>query len=155
MSAKAPAAAKPAAAKPVLAGRCFIDTNILVYTQAGDAARKQRAALDLLRQLHESASGVISTQVLHEYANLAIKRLRLPVPAVRAQLSFWEQFEVVQLTPAIIHAGLNLHQTRSLSFYDAMIVAAAQTSGCTALYSEDLQAREAISGMRIVNPFAS
>ena len=154
MSAKAPAAAKPGAAKPVLAGRCFIDTNILIYSQAGDAARKQRAALDLLRQLHDSASGVISTQVLHEYANVAIKRLRLPVPAVRAQLLFWAQFEVVQLTPAIIHAGLDLHQTRSLSFYDAMIVAAAQISGCTVLYSEDMHAGEAINGVRIVNPFA-
>ena len=154
MSAKAPAAAKPGAAKPVLAGRCFIDTNILIYSQAGDAARKQRAALDLLRQLHDSASGVISTQVLHEYANVAIKRLHLPVPAVRAQLLFWEQFEVVQLTPAIIHAGLDLHQTRSLSFYDAMIVAAAQISGCTVLYSEDMHAGEAINGVRIVNPFA-
>ena len=154
MSAKAPAAAKPGAAKPVLAGRCFIDTNILIYSQAGDAARKQRAALDLLRQLHDSASGVISTQVLHEYANVAIKRLRLPVAAVRAQLLFWEQFEVVQLTPAIIHAGLDLHQTRSLGFYDAMIVAAAQTSGCTLLYSEDMHAGETINGVRIVNPFA-
>lgn len=145
--------ARPPAANLVTTGRCFIDTNILVYTQAGDALRKQRAALSLLRQLHASASGVISTQVLHEYANVALKRLRLDAALVRTQLHFWEQFEVVQLTPAIIHAGLDLHQTRALSFYDAMIVAAAQTSGCTVLYSEDMQSGESINGVRIINPF--
>ena len=146
--------AKASAPRSVAAGRCFIDTNILIYTQAGDAVRKQRLALNLLRQLHESANGVISTQVLHEYANAAIKKLRLDVTAVREQLLFWEQFEVVQLTPTLIHAGLDLHQTRALSFCDAMIVAAAQTSGCTTLYSEDMQADEVINGLRIVNPFA-
>ena len=146
--------AKPAAAAPAAPARSFIDTSILIYTQAGDAVRKQRTALDLLRQLHESANGVLSTQVLHEYANAALKKLRLGAAAVREQLLFWEQFEVVQLTPAIIHAGLDLHQTRSLSFYDAMIVAAAQTSGCTVLFSEDLHAGEVIKGVRIVNPFS-
>ena len=134
--------------------RCFIDTNVLVYTQASDEPRRQRMALDLLRELFETASGVISTQVLNEYANVAIKKLRLPPSKVRAQLLFWEQLEVIQVTPAIIHAGLDLHQTRSLSFYDGLIVAAAQTSGCTVLYSEDMHAGEAVNGVRIVNPFA-
>ena len=134
--------------------RCFIDTNVLVYTQASDEPRKQRVALDLLRELFETASGVISTQVLNEYANVAIKKLHLLPIQVREQLLFWEQLEVIQVTPAIIHAGLDLHQTRSLSFYDGLIVAAAQTSGCTVLYSEDMRAGEVVSGVRIVNPFA-
>ena len=134
--------------------RCFIDTNVLVYTQASDEPRKQRVALDLLRELFETASGVISTQVLNEYANVAIKKLHLLPIQVREQLLFWEQLEVIQVTPAIIHAGLDLHQTRSLSFYDGLIVAAAQTSGCTVLYSEDMRPGEVVSGVRIVNPFA-
>ena len=142
------------AKRAAVGGRCFIDTNILIYTQASDAPRKQRAALDLLRRLHDSAKGVVSTQVLTEYANIAIKKLRLAVPRVREQLSFWEQFEVIQVTPAIIHSGLDLHQTRSLSFYDALIVATAHAGGCGVLYSEDMHGGEEIDRMRIVNPFA-
>ena len=69
--------------------RCFIDTNVLVYTQASDEPRKQRVALDLLRELFETASGVISTQVLNEYANVAIKKLHLPPLRVRELLLFW------------------------------------------------------------------
>ena len=134
--------------------RCFIDTNVLVYTQASDEPRKQRKALDLLREQFETASGVISTQVLNEYANVAIRKLHMPPSKVREQLLFWEQLEVIQVTPAIIHAGLDLHQTRSLSFYDGLIVAAAQTSGCTVLYSEDMHVGEVVNGLRIVNPFA-
>ena len=133
--------------------RSFIDTNILIYTQASDEPRKQRIALDLLRDLFESGKGVISTQVLQEYANVAIKKLRLSPSDIREQLLFWEHLEVIHLTPAIIHTGLDLHQTRSLSFFDALIVAAGQTSGCTVLYSEDMNAGESVNGLRIVNPF--
>ena len=135
--------------------RCFIDTNVLIYTQASDEPRKQRAALELLRQLFQAASGVISTQVLSEYTNVAIKKMHLPVAKVRKQLLFWERLEVIQVTSAIIHAGLDLHQTRSLGFYDALIVATASTSGCGVLYSEDMNAGEAVNGLRIVNPFVA
>ena len=138
-----------------MAVRSFIDTNVLIYAEASDAPAKQRAALDLLRQLYDEAKGVLSTQVLQEYCNVALKKLRLPAQHVRAQLDLYEQFEVIQVTPAIIHAGLDLHQTRSVAFYDAIIVASAQTAGCNVLWSEDMSAGESIVGIRIVNPFAA
>ncbi|WP_339057788.1 hypothetical protein [Candidatus Regiella endosymbiont of Tuberolachnus salignus] len=56
-----------------MANRSFIDTNILVYAEASDAPEKQKAALSLLKQLYEDASGVLSTQVLQEYCNVALK----------------------------------------------------------------------------------
>lgn len=135
--------------------RSFIDTNILIYAEANDLPEKQRTALKLLKLLFEEGCGVISTQVLQEYCNIAIKKLKLPASHVRAQLELFEQFEVLQVTPAIIHAGLDLQQTRSLSFYDAIIVASAQTAGCAVLLSEDLNAGESIGGVRIINPFTS
>jgi predicted nucleic acid-binding protein len=89
-----------------MATRSFIDTNVLVYAEASDEPAKQRIALDVLKQLFETASGVLSTQVLQEYCNVAIKKLKLPPAHVRAQLDLYEQFEVVQVTPAIIRTGL-------------------------------------------------
>ena len=131
----------------------FIDSNVLIYAEASDEPKKQSIALALLRDLKLSGEGVISTQVLQEYANVALRKLGLDANHVRHQLGAHLQFEVVQVTPAIIQGALDLHQTRSLSFYDAMIVQAASVAGCKELFSEDLNAGEVINGVKIVNPF--
>lgn len=136
-----------------MVARNFIDTNILVYAEASDEPAKQQAALALLKQLYETATGVLSTQVLQEYCNVALKKLKLSAGHIRAQLDLYEQFEIVQVTPAIIRAGLDLHQTRSMSFYDALIMASAETAGCNVLLSEDMNTGEIINGIRILNPF--
>ena len=137
-----------------MAARSFINTNVLIYAEASDAPAKQHAALALLKQLFESTTGVLSTQVLQEYCNVALKRLRLPAQHIRAQLDLYEQFEVVQVTPDVICAGLDLHQTRSVAFYDALIMASAQLAGCSVLFSEDMNAGETMAGVLIINPFA-
>ena len=138
-----------------MASRSFIDTNVLIYAEANDEPVKQRAALALLKQLFEEATCVLSTQVLQEYCNVALKKLKLPAHHVRAQLDLFEQFEVVQITPAIIRIGLDLHQTRSLAFFDAIMVATAQTAGCAVLLSEDLNTGEIMASVRMANPFAN
>ncbi|OGB66954.1 MAG: twitching motility protein PilT [Burkholderiales bacterium RIFOXYC12_FULL_60_6] len=136
-----------------MATRSFIDTNVLIYAEASDAPLKQQLALALVKRLYEDAQGVLSTQVLQEYCNVALKKLKLSAQHVRSQLEMYEQFEVIQVPPAIIHAGLDLHQTRSVSFFDAIILASAHTAGCGVLYSEDLNTGETMLGVRIVNPF--
>jgi len=54
-----------------------------------------------------------------------------------------------------ILAAVDLHRLRAISFWDALIVRAAQESGCTVLYSEDLQHGLKIDGLRVINPFHS
>lgn len=136
-----------------MAGRSFIDTNVLVYAEASDEPLKQQAALALLKRLYENNEGVLSTQVLQEYCNVALKKLGLSVPHIRAQLDLYEQFEVVQVTPAIIRAGLDLQQIRSVSFFDSIVLASAHAAGCNVIWSEDMNTGEVINGVRITNPF--
>lgn len=136
-----------------MATRSFIDTNVLVYAEASDLPAKQKVALALLKQLYDDACGVLSTQVLQEYCNVALKKLKLPPQYIRAQLDLYEQFEIIQVTPTIIRAGLDLHQIRSVAFYDAVVLASAQTAGCSVLFSEDLNTGEMVNDLRIVNPF--
>ena len=138
-----------------MATRSFIDTNVLVYAEASDAPLKQFAALTLLKGLYEEGLGVLSTQVLQEYCNVALKKLKLPAQYVRSQLDLYEQFEVVQVTPAIIHAGLDIHQTRSVSFFDAIVLASAHAAGCNVIWTEDMNAGEVINGVSIANPFSA
>ena len=134
--------------------RSFIDSNIIIYAEASDEPVKQKQALSLLRELKLSGDGVVSTQVLQEYCSVGLRKLGLDPAHLRLQLASLQQFEVVQITGDMIHAALDLHQTRSVALYDALIVVAAKRSGCSVLYSEDMQAGEMLAQVRIVNPFA-
>jgi predicted nucleic acid-binding protein len=61
----------------------------------------------------------------------------------------------VPTTPELVASALTLHALHSLSFYDALIVRAAIASGCTALFTEDMQQGALIGGVKIVNPFVA
>ncbi len=135
--------------------RSFIDTNVLVYADSADAADKQARATALIAQHLREGSGVISTQVLHEFVNAAIRKLALPLDIVRARVRLYGRFETVNASPAAVLDALDLHALHQVSFWDALILQAARQSGCVQLLTEDLQAGAVIGGVRIVNPFAA
>ncbi len=131
----------------------FLDTNILVYAEDGDSAGKQAAAAALIAECYLKGEAVISTQVMMEFYNVAVKKLKLE-PAFAAQrLRLFAKFRTVSTTPQLVLAATDLHRLHSLSFWDAMILQAAITSGCDTLYSEDFNAGQIVSGVKIVNPF--
>lgn len=135
--------------------RSFIDTNILVYADSADARSKQARATALIVQHLRDGSGVISTQVLHEFVNAALRKLALPLAMVRARLRLYSRFETVNASPAAIVDALDLHALHQVSFWDALILQAARQSGCIQLLTEDLQHGSVIAGVRVVNPFAA
>lgn len=134
--------------------RSFVDTNVLVYADAADEPVKQRQALALIRALLQRGDGVLSTQVLQEFVNVALRKLRLPAPLIHERLALYRRFDVVPTNVDAIAAALTLTAAHSLSFYDALIVQAAQRGGCAQLWSEDLQTGARLGGVVIVNPFA-
>ena len=133
--------------------RSFLDTSILVYADAGDEPIKQQRALALISEHRRARSGVVSTQVLQEYVNVALRKLGLPAAVVRERLGFYARFEVLTVTSALIADALDLHVAHKVSFYDALIAQAAVASGCALLLSEDLQDGAVIGGVRVANPF--
>jgi predicted nucleic acid-binding protein len=135
--------------------RSFIDTHILIYAEISDEPAKRKMALTAIKSLYETANAVLSTQVLQEYCNVALKKLKLTPGHIRSQLDFYETFEIITITPHMIRLGLDLHQTRNLAFFDAMVIASAQTAGCSAVLSENMNAGEMINGVKIVNPFSA
>lgn len=133
--------------------RSFFDTNVIVYADAADEPAKQRRAIHLIKTHRAAATAVLSTQVLQEYVNVALRKLRLPVPLIRERLGLYGRFDLVPATPEVIEGALALHVLHGTSFYDALILQAAIASGCSVLFSEDLQDGEVIGGVKIVNPF--
>jgi predicted nucleic acid-binding protein len=133
--------------------RSFIDTNVLVYADSADAGAKQSRASALIAQCLRDGDGVISTQVLHEFVNAAIRKLALPLDLVRARVRLYSRFETVNASSAAVLDALDLHALHTISFWDALILQAARQSGCVQLLTEDLQAGAVMGGVRIVNPF--
>ena len=133
--------------------RSLLDTNILVYADAADDPAKQRRAVELITGLRASGSAVLSTQVLQEYVNVALRKLRLPHALIRDRLNFYRRFDVVPASAELIAGALDLHVLHSLSFYDALVVQAASASGCQRLLSEDMQHGATFRGVLIENPF--
>jgi predicted nucleic acid-binding protein len=104
----------------------------------------------------ENKSACISFQVIQETLNVLTKKLAIPVKLDDAT-AFLKQvleplFEVMPSTALYLKA-LSLQNQFKLSFYDAVIVAAALQAGCTQLLTEDLQDGQLIEGLKIINPF--
>jgi len=133
--------------------RSLLDTNLLVYADSADEPGKQRRAIDLIKQHRADGTAVLSTQVLQEFVNVALRKLLLPPALIRERLDFYAGFETVSATSGLMAGAIDLHVLHSFSFYDALILQAAIVSGCQQLLSEDMQHGANFGGVRIVNPF--
>ena len=140
-----------------MSDKIFFDTNILVYAHDLDAGNKNEVAAKLISQLWESRNGVLSTQVLQEcYVTLTKKVVRpLGKVAVRRLLQSYFSWEiVVNDLQAILHAS-EIEEAHNLSFWDALIVAAACSKNASIILTEDLSHGQCIVGILIQNPFVS
>lgn len=131
-------------------GRAFLDTNVVVYAFARNDARAAVAERLL------GAGGVISVQVLNEFASVARRKLAMAWPEVRDALAAVRALsaDVVPITVALQEKALDLAERTGYGLYDALVVAASLDAGCATLYSEDMRAGHVIDGLTIVNPFA-
>jgi predicted nucleic acid-binding protein len=57
------------------------------------------------------------------------------------------------MNTALVEHAWKLQDRYQLSFWDALIVAAAKFGGCNFLLSEDLQSGQDFDGLLVINPF--
>ena len=133
----------------------FVDTNILIYAEDRDGGKKHSIARDLVLDLWESKTGVLSVQVLQEfYVNITRKAKKPLAPAkARELVEEYLTWTVVENTKSLLRSALKLHHDTQLSFWDAMVVQAALASDCDRLYTEDLSAGQRFDSLTLVNPF--
>jgi predicted nucleic acid-binding protein len=139
--------------------KVFLDTNILVYSIDSSAELKQKrdVARKIVTTHIREESGVISIQVLQEFFQVATRKIETPI-SIDDALEYMQYMSTLQIiTPDfdMVVAAARLHQRYSLSFWDALIVQAAKTTGCTQIVSEDLQDGFRLDGLTIKNPFIS
>jgi len=132
--------------------RSFFDTNILVYTDDAASKKKQRLALELFEEHLRAGTGVLSLQVLQEYF-AASRKLGVDPGIARQKVELFAALDVVLPGVDDLLAAIDLHRLHRLSIWDALVVRAAQRSGCQVLLSEDLQHGRSFDGVRVHNPF--
>jgi predicted nucleic acid-binding protein len=132
----------------------FVDTNILIYAHDRSSGLKHERARQLVERLWISGQGVLSTQVLQELCiNLRRKIARpLPLEEVRQLLQDYLSWEIVVNTPASVLQALETEVRYKISFWDALVLQAAESSGAAILYSEDLAAGQNYGPIQVVNP---
>ena len=132
--------------------RIFIDSNIWLYAKLGtaDIIKSERARNCLLNV----GEAIISNQVLAEVGCNLIKKAKLDEFRVRLHLlDLLDACELVSINRDIVLAASHLRSNGTLSYWDSLIIAAALESGCSELWSEDLQAGRVFEGrLHIINP---
>jgi len=139
-----------------MTGKVFFDTNILVYAFDAADPRKQTIARNLIRDHGSTGNLYLSTQVLQEFyvVTTRVKRQLLTTELAAEIVSDLAEYSVVTLDNHLIKQAMLRHQNKAFSFWDSLIVEAALSSGCSTLYSEDMQNGLVINNfLTIYNPF--
>lgn len=133
--------------------KVFLDTNVIVYANDARDPAKQARAIDVVSDAIRTSDGVISTQVLQEYAVAAATKLRQNEETILRQLLTLETLEVVAVSPALVRRSVEMSGRYRISHWDACILAAAEAAHCPLLLSEDLNAGQLYAATRVENPF--
>jgi predicted nucleic acid-binding protein len=129
----------------------FLDSNILVYSYSNSEIQKQEIA----RQLIADSHSLISTQVLQELCNIVTRKFKFSYEQAAMAIKESCQNNGLHInTEDTILQACQIAGRYGFSFFDSLIVAAALESGCTVLYSEDMQDGQIIEGkLTVKNPF--
>jgi predicted nucleic acid-binding protein len=139
-----------------MSDRSFVDTSVLVYAHDLDAGERHAVAARLVAELWETRAASISTQVLQElYVNVT-RRIPSPLPRAVARhlVRTYSAWPTETVGPAEIQLASEVEERHQLSFWDALIVAAALKAGATRILTEDMGPGRTISEIRIESPFA-
>lgn len=134
---------------------CFVDTNLLVYARDATEPDKQRRAHRWLEHLWTTRQGRLSYQVLQEYYVTVTAKLQPGLSAEDARddvraLHAWEPLATDEL---VMEGAWRIQDRYGFSWWDSMIVSAAQVLNCDVLLTEDLKHDQLLDGLRIADPF--
>lgn len=132
----------------------FFDTNLFVYADDRSDPNKQACAIDLISLHAASNSALISLQVMQEYFSAATRKLGLDPEAAQKKVEVMARMRVVLFSEEDVVRAIEIHRLRRVSFWDGLIIHAAQTGAADVLYSEDLQHGARYGRVQVANPFS-
>jgi predicted nucleic acid-binding protein len=134
--------------------RVFFDTNILLYAEDGRDMRKRRIANDCIEAAWKDQLARCSWQVLHEFYLNASRKLGLQQAAARTLVRYYEVWDPLETNGAVVERAWFWMDQAQVSYWDGLVLGAAEQLECSVLLSEDFQAGRRYGGVLVVNPFA-
>jgi len=135
--------------------KIFVDTNILIYGHDRDTGSKHEVAVARLQDLWEKGTGVLRTQVLQEFYVNVTRKILHPLSPTQARgiIGNYLAWEIGLNKPDTVLLASEIEERYKLSFWDALIMAAASRAGVSRILTEDLNQGQVIEGIFIENPF--
>lgn len=133
----------------------FIDTNIWVYANDHSDSLKQQRAKEIIIQGLYDDNIVISTQVISEFFVTVTKKIskKLSIEKAKKEILLLKNIEIAEIDYQSILQAIEMMHRHQLSYWDSLIIVAAQNSRCSVIYSEDMNPGKIMDGLRIQNPF--
>lgn len=116
----------------------FLDSNIFVYSADATDKAKQSRAYSIIKNAVDNPSFVISSQVLNEFSNVALSKLKKSVFEVARFIRLFRRIRVVPVFPDLTLEALLIKDQYGLQFYDSLLIASAVANGCSEFWSEDM-----------------
>lgn len=133
--------------------KIFIDTNLIVYTLDKSNVYKQERARNIIRKIVDVHQLVISTQVIKEFYVVAINKMKADPIIVKNILHNFRNMEIVTNDLELIEQAIDISVISQISFWDSLIIAAAEKANCEYIFSEDLNPGQTYRGVLVINPF--
>jgi predicted nucleic acid-binding protein len=135
--------------------RCFVDANVLVYARDPREPLKQKRATQWIDRLWERHTGRTSCQVLSEFYSVATRKLAVPADQAWDEASRYFAWAPHEINQPLLRRAHEIERRYRLSWWDSMIVAAAQLQDCVILLTEDLQEGMVFGTLAVRSPFSS
>ncbi len=138
-----------------MSDKVFVDTNILVYAHDSSDKDKHAQAAAIINQLWDEKTGSLSTQVLQEFYITVTRKISVPIDRLLARtwITRYQHWEVVVNDIASTLDAIDIQIESQVSFWDALIIQAADRAGAQTLLSEDLNDQQLYREIRVINPF--
>src|ERR1035437_10379074 len=131
----------------------FVDSNVLLYSVDPMESAKRVRATEWLEALWMAGTGRLSWQVLHEFYWNAVKKMRLAPIEAREIVEDVSHWQPVDTSLGLVQRAWQWMDDAQVTYWDALILAAAQRSGARYLLSEDFQSGRNYEDIQVLNPF--
>ena len=140
-----------------MSDKTFLDTNILVYAYDRHDPSKQNKAQKLITDGIEKENLALSVQVLGEFFNVVTRYIPQPLTSDEAReiIDTLRVIPVQEIDLSMVNRAIETHQIYRISYWDALIVSAAERAECPLLFSEDLNNGQIYHEILVQNPFTA
>ena len=131
----------------------FLDTNVFLYAFLNQDVTKKSIAANLIAQSVNGRNGYVSLQIVKEFCNIMVKKSGKSAAEIGKAVAIFGMMQIVPGSLQLVQRALALRETFGLQFYDSLLLASAEQSGCGILYTEDLNDGQMYGSVKAVNPF--